>query len=152
MRLTLLDPADGQIRVKKGPWEPVSLSRSPDGRYAVAEIFANELFVALEILDEDGEDLVGRYVDHFTDMDIVPMLKRYSVDWSCICYGFAKLVLFAPEMSEEFGGYFDQTMRRFWFDRELYERKYLEMHGVPAPHRDKSREKEGREESGHEER
>ena len=60
------------------------------------------------------------------------MMMRFSVDWNCIKYGFCKLNLFAPELSDEFGGYLDGTVARFYFDWELYKKCYEELNGVPC--------------------
>lgn len=46
-------------------------------------------------------------------------------------HGFCKLRLWAPERVKEFSGHFDKTLKRFYFDRELYKASYEEINGVP---------------------
>ncbi len=108
-----------------------NISLSPGGDYAVIEIFHNELFIAVNVLFCDQESLSGEYVDHFLYFDDKPMLMRFTTDWNNIKYGFGKLVLWAPEKANEFGGSFDKTVKRFYFDWDLYKRSYEELHGVP---------------------
>ena len=115
-----------------GAFDAQLVIRSPDGRYAVAQILGGESFVAFEVESQEDGRLAGRFVDAYLDLDVVPMLKSYRVDWSHIDWGFAKLILFAPEQSERFKGAFEGTVHRFWFDRPLYERRYLEKFGIPS--------------------
>lgn len=120
------------LRRTGGAFDAQLVTRSPDGRYAVAQVLGGESFVAFEVESEADGQLAGRFVDAYLDLDVVPMLKSYRVDWSHIDWGFAKLILFAPEQSERFKGCFEGTVRRFWFDRPLYERRYLEKFGIPS--------------------
>ena len=110
-------------------FDAVSISEDPEGRYAVAELYANELFVALRVTGRDGDRIAGEYIDHFSYSDDVPMLLKFSVSWDCIPYGFCKLSLWAPEMASHFDGSFEKTVKRFYFDRALYEAKREELHG-----------------------
>ncbi len=117
----------------RSTFEPVEFSVDPTGKYAVSELCKNELFVAVNILQRDGDDLLCEYVDSYVYQDGVPMLLKFSLQWDCIPYGFCKLILWAPEARENRGGCFTRTVKRFYFDRELYERRCEEIHGVPSP-------------------
>ena len=117
--------------IRGGTAEARKVWTDPEGRYAVAEIFTDELYLALKIEETDGETLTGEYVDRYERANDVPMLMRFTVDWGCIRYGFCKLLLWAPELAEEAGGGFEKTVKRFYFDRELYEKSYEELNGVP---------------------
>jgi len=111
--------------------EAVRVSTDPEGRYAVAELHANELFAAFRITARGEELLAGDYVDSFAFDNDVPMLLKFSVSWDYIPYGFCKLILWAPEMANRFDGCFEKTVKRFYFDRALYEAKREELHGSP---------------------
>ena len=136
MKITITNLPAGLAAGGRTAFEPVSLSEDPLGRYAVAELFANELFVALKILRRDGDELLCRYVNHYAYQDDVPMLLRFSVQWDCIRYGFCKLNLWAPEATENRDGYFDRTVKRFYFDWELYKKCYEDVNGVPCGRED----------------
>ena len=79
--------------------------------------------------------IIGEYVDHYETYSDDLMLMSYHVECGCIDWGFAKLVLWAPEMADKWNGYFENTVHRFYFDRELYKRSYEEKNGVPCPKR-----------------
>ena len=111
-------------------FDAVSVSTDPERRYAVAEI-APRKYVAIRITAYSDECVAGEYVDHYFWDDDTPELQSFSTDWSCIPYGFCKLRLWAPEKVREFGGHFDKTLKRFYFDRELYKASYEEINGVP---------------------
>ena len=115
---------DGEIR------EAVRVSADPESRYAVAELYANELFAAFRITARKADLLVGDYVDSFAYDNDVPGLLKFSVSWDCISLGFCKLRLWAPESSGLIGGLYETTVRRFYFDRALYEARREELHGA----------------------
>ena len=115
-------------------FDAVSISADPERRYAVAEVSPHK-FVAVRITASDDEHLTGEYVDHFFWDDDTPELQSFSIDWGCIHYGFCKLKLWAPERLVEFGGRADKTLKRFYFDRELYKARFEEINGVPFDER-----------------
>lgn len=119
-------------------FEPAGISADPEGRYAVLELFPSELFVAAEILRREDGEMRCRYVNHFFWQDDVPMLLKFSVDWSCLRYGFCKLDLWAPEAPGPDGS-FSRTVKRFYFNWELYKACYEEIHGVPCEREDPNR-------------
>ena len=104
----------------------------PSGKYAVAEVFRKELYIAIVIESAADDLLVGKYVDHYSSFNDTPMLMTFSVDWSCIGFGFCKLRLWAPELANEHGGFFEHTAARFYFDWELYKSSYERINGVPC--------------------
>lgn len=104
----------------------------PECQNAVFEVARNELFVAVRIISRDNELLVGEYVNHYVYSNDVPMLFKFTVDWECIKYGFCKLNLWAPELANEFGGCFDKTVKRFYFDWDRYKTCYEEINGIPC--------------------
>lgn len=106
------------FRKRTDAFDAVSVSTDPEGRYVVAEV-APRKYVAIRITACSDECLGGEYVDHYVWDDDTPELKSFSIDWSCIQFGFCKLRLWAPERVKEFGGHFDITLKRFYFDREL---------------------------------
>ena len=112
-----------------------SVSMDSEHKYAVAEVFRNELYIAVKIIAYENDILIWEYVDHYSDSDDCVMLMKYYVDWECIKYGFCKLILWAPEMAAKWNGSFEKTVKRFYFDWELYKRSYEEKHGVPCPKR-----------------
>ena len=120
------------LRLSRDTFEVSNLSMDAEKRYAVAEIFKNELYIAFKIISIDDENVVGEYFDYYACMEDAVMLMSFSVDWNCINYGFCKLIMWAPEMENEFGGYFDHTAKRFYFDWELYKKCYEEINGVPC--------------------
>lgn len=111
--------------------EPISVSMDPERRYAVVETRPSD-FTALTVTSLDDELLIGDYVDHYSWSTDVPMLYSFIVSWDCIRFGFCKLILWAPELSNKNGGDFFQTARRFYFDRELYRASREALHGVPG--------------------
>ena len=116
----------------KDTFDVPNVFMEPEHRYAVVEVFHNELYVAVKIISNENDLLICEYVDHYSEFDDEVMLKKFSVDWECIKYGFCKLILWAPEMAAEFGGSFDKTVKRFYFDWELYTTHYEEVHGSPC--------------------
>ena len=118
-------------------FEADSVSADPGGRYAVAKA-GYGLYLAFRITSRSGDTVTGEYVNHFRyDLDDdIPMLRSITVDWNCIEYGFCKLDLFAPEMVNEFGGSFDKTICRFYFDWERYRTCYEKNNGVPCTKQD----------------
>ncbi len=133
MKVRIENMKEGLLR-GKGPYEAYGVSLDPEGKYAVAELFRNELFVALTVTSRDEEMLTGEYAGHFSFDNDIPTLLCFSVDWTYIGYGFCKLVLWAPE---EIGGIHSGTVRRFWFDRALYRARYEELNGVPPKRKDR---------------
>ena len=114
----------------------VRVSTDPEQRYAVAEKRGG-LFVAFRLSSCDGESMTGEYLNHYRyDYSDIPMLQGITADWSCIEYGFCKLNLFAPEMVNEFGGSFDKTLCRFYFDWERYKICYEKINGVACTRQD----------------
>ena len=103
---------------------------SPDHRFAVIKLHYGTLFLGIRVTDAGNDSLAGKYVDCCSCSSDEPMLTKLWVDWGCIGYGFCKLVLWAPEKANEFGGSFERTLHRFYFDRDLYERKKNELHGT----------------------
>lgn len=103
-------------------------------RYAVINAH-NGIYVAVIIIHIDDDLLVGSYVDDFQWDCEVPMLSEFFVDWSTIDYGFCKLIQWAPEMANAFGGSFHHTAKRFYFDFELYQKSYEERNGIPCKKR-----------------
>ncbi|MBQ3264231.1 MAG: hypothetical protein IJH07_00500 [Ruminococcus sp.] len=118
------------------PFDAYGVSKDPDSRYAVIEASQNSLFIAVKVVSCDNDLLVGEYVDHYRFDNDIPMMMKYTVLWDCIRYGFCKLNLWAPEMADEFSGYFDQTVKRFYFDWELYKKCYEDINGVPCKKQD----------------
>ncbi len=113
-------------------FEATWVSMDSEKRYAVAEIYKNETYVALNIISVDDDILVGEYVDRFEyPEDDTPMLMDFTVSWNCIKYGFCKLIMWAPELVNRYGN-FSHTAKRFYFDWELYKKSYEDIHGVPC--------------------
>ena len=113
--------------------EPRWVSFSPDGRYAVLEIRPGELFAAFFVEETEGDTVRGRYAGYaWIDGDGLYLRKTW-IEWEWIEYGFCKLRLWAPEEKPVQPGVFERTVARFWFDRELYEKKKQELHGGQEP-------------------
>ena len=106
----------------------------PSSKYAVIEVYQNELFVAVIIEEYDHDLLVGKYVDHYSRFNDVPMLLKFKVSWDHIQYGFCKLLLWAPE--DPAVGYFERTVARFYFDWQRYKESYEAINGVPCNKKD----------------
>ena len=136
MKITIRNMKKGLVSASACTFEPVSLSVDPSGRYAVAELYAGELFVAARILSRTENELVCDYVNYYSCFNDVPMLMKFTVNWDCLQWGFAKLERWAPELAAENDGFFDATVKRFYFDWELYKRCYQERHGVPCDRED----------------
>ncbi len=116
-----------------------NVSFSPDRRFAVINIH-NGLYIAVGVTDADDLSLSAEYVDSYLyDGSDEPMLQKLWIEWDCICYGFCKLRLWAPERVDATGRSIF-TLHRFYFDRELYERKYEEINGVPYRKNDRAGE------------
>lgn len=118
--------------IKDENLEKTRISIDPEKRYAVLEVFRKELFVAVKINSMNGDILDCEYVDKFAWWNDFTMLTDFCVNWDCIEYGFCKLTMWAPELANEYGGYFDHTAKRFYFDWELYKKRYEELNGVPC--------------------
>ena len=102
----------------------------PENRFAIIELIKG-LFVAVKIESMDHGVLVGSYIDHITDsFDDEIMLYKHDADWSNIPFGFFKLTCWAPEKMNEHNGSSYFTVKRFYFDKELYRNKYEEINGV----------------------
>lgn len=136
MNIQILNIKEPSLFGRGDTFSAVRISYAPDRRYAVAEIIPNELFVAVKIIRFDGDMPVGEYVDYYEFDNCIPMAIRFTVLWGYIKYGFCKLNLYAPEKVNEFGGSLDKTVKRFYFDRDLYKRSYEEINGVPCKKRD----------------
>ena len=76
--------------------------------------------------------LVGEYVDHYYYDNYDCYLINYTIDWSYMKYGFCKLICSMPEIPSEFY----RTVKRFYFDFELYKNNYEKENGVPCPKKD----------------
>ena len=121
--LTNLDENSPYIRyfVKDKIFTATGISYDPEKRYAVADYY-KKMFIAFKVSKSDGDLLSGEYLDmYYADDSDVPMLESYSVDWSCIQYGFCKICHFAPELLNIIGG-FSHTVKRIYFDRDLYKK------------------------------
>ena len=141
MRITIRNPegllsrytgaAPGQTVSLEVPREDLELG--PGGIYAVVTWRERELMIAIRVEEESPESLAGSFVDAYSiEFDEI-MLYRFRLDWRWIIFGFCKVVLWAPEKVNEFGGVFEKTVHRFYFDRELYKRRVHERHGLTLP-------------------
>ena len=101
--------ADGYISVPE-------IWYSPDGKYAVVELFRGEVYVAVRVQEVNETWLICAYVDRYEDWNVEVDFRGYSVEWWLSC-GFAKLHCFGMESG------FAGTVKRFYFDRQLYEKK-----------------------------
>lgn len=106
--------------------------KDPKGKYAVVEIFKKEAYIGLKIISDENEMLVGEYVDHYYYDNYDCYLINYTIDWSYMKYGFCKLIRSMPEIPSEFY----RTVKRFYFDFELYKNNYEKENGVPCPKKD----------------
>lgn len=89
-----------------------------EARFAVVEVFRKELFVAVEITANEDGVLAGEYIDYYQFREPVPLLARFTVDWTYLSSrGFCKLKLWAPELANQFGGSFEKTVKRFWLKK-----------------------------------
>lgn len=136
MKVKIKHPDGFAAYLGEEPFEPFRIHFDPTRRYAVVEPRPNWLYVAVRVLSLDDELLVGDYVNACQYSSDEPMLQKISVDWSCIEYGFCTVNLWAPELAGEFGGGFDKTLKRFYFDWELYKECYEKRHGVPCRRKD----------------
>lgn len=136
MRIKVNNLKKGIPRGDTDTFEALSVSKDPEGRYAVVKIQFRGIYFAIKIISEDDDMLIGEYVGHYVSYSDDPMLMRYQMDWGCIYFGFAKIVLWAPEMANKWNGSFEKTVKRFYFDWELYKKSYEKQHGVPCPKRD----------------
>lgn len=121
------------LKVKINEWESIynreeyhevsKLWISPDERYMIVEWYKSELYVFVSVDKVIDDTYVGNFIEvyepHYMDID----LRVYSADWSCMKYGFCKLMLFEMESG------FDGCVKRFYFDKELYIRSYEEETG-----------------------
>lgn len=133
MKVKINNLKEGVVYGNKDTFEAISVSKDPERKYAVVGIQQNEIYFALKIISEDDDILVGEYVGHYESYADDPMLMRYRVDWEFINLGFAKLVLWAPEMVIKWNGCIEKTVKRFYFDWELYKKKYEEKNGALCP-------------------
>ena len=115
MKVRIINSKSSHI-IEGKTYEAVSVSMDPQKKYAVAEIFPNELFAAVYVSSVENDGLTGEYVDSWENLYDVPMLQKFSVDWAYIGQGFCKLRLWAPELVNEFGGSFEKTVKRFRFE------------------------------------
>ena len=121
MKIQIPDLPEGLLH-REAQYEALHVFTDPEERCAVAELAAGELFVALRILSREGEDLRGSYVDHYRYDDAeLPALRKFTVLWDQMDFGFCKLDLWDPEGPVQRDGGFHRTVKRFYFDRELYE-------------------------------
>lgn len=98
---------------------------SPDKTKAVLEIFRSELYVAVSVEKEEDGCLFCKYVDHFAYYDWDTNFRVFEgVDWSYLEYGFCKLRSWSFDTGELYA-------KRFYFDRQLYLKKYREKTGKP---------------------
>lgn len=113
-------------------FDVTNISMDPEHRYAVLEIYPKELFAAVKVISDEGDLLICQYVAHYASYNDDPVLMKYIVNWDCMKYGFCKLILWAPEMSQQLGGRSYRTVKRFYFDWELYKTDYEKRYGVPC--------------------
>lgn len=119
MKVHIDDPAPLILKWCGDSFEAVSVSMDPQRRYAVTEVFTEELFIFVKVISVDETELKGVYLDHYLCTYATPMLMRFSVNWEHADAGFCKLRLWAPELVNEFGGSFEKTVKRFRFDDKL---------------------------------
>lgn len=99
---------------------------SPDEKYIVIERFRDELYVAARIVTKAGDGWIAEFEECYAPRCDSIDLRGWSVDWSCMQYGFCKLRCFEMESG------FDGTVHRFYFDRALYRKKRLELSSDPT--------------------
>ncbi len=136
MKVVIYNIKEGITHENPRLFETNKVSVDPENRYAVVEV-QNGLFVAIKITSSKDGLLTGEYVDHYWAYDSdIPILQKYTVSWENITNGFCKLVLWAPEKVNKFGGSFEKTVKRFYFDWERYKHRYEELNGVQCPKND----------------
>jgi hypothetical protein len=66
---------------------------SPDGKFAVIELFKDEVFVGVRVLENDTETnvLYGEYLSSFEDISWDVSIRNYTIDWDSYEFGLAKL-------------------------------------------------------------
>lgn len=129
MKVKILNIDNRIFRNSSESFNAIQVSVDPKHQYAVVEIIPQKL-VALHITSWDDGLLTGEYVDHFFWDDDTPEIRSFTVDWNYIQYGFCKLILWAPERINENGGQSSHTVKRFYFDCELYKERYEEINGI----------------------
>ncbi len=90
---------------------------SPDKQHLIVERYKSELFVSAKVITDTSDGYIAEFIEcyepHYSSIDF----RGYRVDWSCMKYGFCKLLCFEMESG------FDGTAHRFYFDRNLYRRQ-----------------------------
>ena len=98
MRVMIHNLKSNILSENNGIIEAYKVFIDPGHKYAVVEVYHDELFIAIKIVSDERDLLAGEYVDHVIESIDVPMLHKYQVSWETIEYGFCKLILWAPEM------------------------------------------------------
>ena len=58
---------------------------SPDERYAIIEVYVDELFLVVEVILNSEDSMTVRTIRERWHMN-EPDIFRYKVDWSCVNY------------------------------------------------------------------
>lgn len=92
---------------------------SPDKKYAVIEIWKDELFVFGKMIEENEEIISLDYIDSFPGYFLEEIdYRNFWVEWDCMQYGFCKLVCAEMESGRM------HRAKRFYFDSDLYKQMY----------------------------
>ena len=109
---------------KPGQWMPAKqFWLSPDGKYAIAEIFAGELFVAGKVVRNTLDQCTMTFFSEIQNHSVEVSGHQYETDWHCMIYGFCKLICRDMESPEP-------IVHRIYFDKKLYLKKRQELHGT----------------------
>ena len=104
-------------------WEDVRCSLSPDGKWAVAELFRGELYAAGRVLRRKGNRLTVEFLEAAAGFDAADAdAHSWDVRWEWLHFGFFKIVCRELESGE-------CRVHRVYVDRKLYENQVKMRHG-----------------------
>ena len=103
-------------------WKDVRCSISPDGKWAVAELFRGELYAAGRVLCRSGDRLTVEFLQAEASFDdAVPDARSWEVRWEWLRFGFFKIVCRELDSGA-------CRVRRVYVDRALYEKQVKMRH------------------------
>lgn len=119
MKIKINGLKKGIVRGDVDTFEAISVSKDPEGRYAVVKIQEIEMYFALKNISEDNDLLVGKYVDHY---ELIPndLTENYKVDWRGTGGGYCELIRFDPETDDDHRTDNSMIVKRLYVNIELY--------------------------------
>lgn len=85
MKIKINGLKKGVVYGNKDTLDVSGISMDSEHKFAVAEDFRNELYIAVKIISYENDILICEYVDHYSESDDYVMLMKYSIEVYICC-------------------------------------------------------------------